>query len=70
MFSPSEHQHTISDVISLSDSLAGKVQQSVDGRMVQGGQYVGAVYTLGVDEDEADVPLTLPQGTLIVQRVE
>ena len=70
VFGPSEHQHTIADVLSLSDSLAGKVQQSVDGRMVQGGQYVGAVYTLGADEDEADVPLTLPQGTLIVQRVE
>ena len=39
-----------------------------DGRMVQGGALVGAVYTLDSSEDETDIPASLPAGTLIVRK--
>ena len=39
-----------------------------DGRMVQGGQPVGAVYWLEHDQDESTIPATLPAGTLIVRK--
>ena len=42
--------------------------QWTDGRMVQGGNLVGAVYTLNSDQDETDIPANLPSGTLIVRK--
>ena len=39
-----------------------------DGRMVQGGALVGAVYTLEAGQDENDIPESLPAGTLIVRK--
>lgn len=39
-----------------------------DGRMVQGGQPVGTVFVLNANQDESDIPATLPSGTLIVRK--
>lgn len=39
-----------------------------DGRMVQGGNIVGTVFTLNVDQDESDIPASLPSGTLVVKK--
>jgi hypothetical protein len=38
------------------------------GRMTQGDQPVGAVFVLNADQDETDIPATLPAGTLIVRK--
>ena len=39
-----------------------------DGRMVQGGQQVGAVFVLNANQSASDIPATLPTGTLIVRK--
>lgn len=39
-----------------------------DGRMVQGGNLVGATYVLDSDQDATDIPASLPAGTLIVRK--
>ncbi len=39
-----------------------------DGRMVQGGAMVGAVYVLNANQTAADIPASLPAGTLIVRK--
>ena len=49
-----------------SDTLWGVRWQ--DGRMTQGGNLVGAVYTLESGQTEVDIPSTLPAGTLIVRK--
>lgn len=58
----------------LEDRRAGRTSdrmfgvQWADGRIIQGDELVGAVYTLNVWETLDDVPATLPPGTTIVQR--
>lgn len=42
---------------------------SKGGRVTQGGQPVGTVFTLESSDDEGDVPATLPPGTLIVRKL-
>lgn len=38
-----------------------------DGRMIQGGNMVGSVYVLNANQTAADIPASLPAGTLIVR---